>query len=285
MSGVRAIARHAIAESVRRRVFLVVLILSGLYVALFLVACIALFSDGTFLGGGGVGTLDTRGVATATMLGLGMFAILFLGAVLAVFLTLGVVRGDAERGLLQPVVVRPVGRGALLLGRFVAAAAVSVLYVVVLYAATLAIVQLTGHRWPDRVLGPGLALCAGVLVVVWLSLLGSVFLSSTANGIAIFMAFGAGLVGGLMTTIGHALNSSPLMDIAHAITYALPFEALYQAGLHALTADQTGFTGALIQLGPFGSAQAGGAGLLAWVIGYVAVVALAAFRGFARRDL
>ena len=32
------------------------------------------------------------------MFGLAMFAILFLGAVLAVFLTLGVVRGDAERG-------------------------------------------------------------------------------------------------------------------------------------------------------------------------------------------
>ena len=42
--------------------------------------------------------------------GLAMFATLFLGVVLAVFLTLGAVRGDAERGLLQPLVVRPVGR-------------------------------------------------------------------------------------------------------------------------------------------------------------------------------
>ena len=39
-----------------------------------------------------------------------MFATLFLGIVLAVFLTLGAVRGDAERGLLQPLVVRPIGR-------------------------------------------------------------------------------------------------------------------------------------------------------------------------------
>ena len=36
-----------------------------------------------------------------------MFATLFLGTILAVFLTLGAVRGDAERGLLQPVLVRP----------------------------------------------------------------------------------------------------------------------------------------------------------------------------------
>ncbi len=53
-----------------------------------------------------------------------MFATLFLGSVLAVFLRLSAVRGDAERGLLQPLVVRPVGRTALLAARFLAAAAV-----------------------------------------------------------------------------------------------------------------------------------------------------------------
>ena len=46
-----------------------------------------------------------------------MFTTLFLGTVLAIFLTLGAVRGDAERGLLQPLVVRPLGRTSLLLAR------------------------------------------------------------------------------------------------------------------------------------------------------------------------
>ena len=54
-----------------------------------------------------------------------MFGTLFLGTVLAVFLTLGAVRGDAERGLLQPLLVRPVSRRDLQLGRYVAAAGVS----------------------------------------------------------------------------------------------------------------------------------------------------------------
>ena len=56
------------------------------------------------------------------MFGLSMFGTLFLGAVLAAFLTLSTVRGDAERGLLQPLVVRPIGRSTLLAGRFAAAA-------------------------------------------------------------------------------------------------------------------------------------------------------------------
>ena len=61
--------------------------------------------------------IDQRVLTGSTLLGLAMFTTLFLGTVLAVFLTLGAVRGDAERGLLQPLVVRPVGRTSLLLGR------------------------------------------------------------------------------------------------------------------------------------------------------------------------
>jgi ABC-2 type transport system permease protein len=285
MKGALVVAQHVLQESVRRRVFLVVLVLSLLFVALFAFATIAVFHDLSSFQAGNTGTLDARGVVSSTLLGLGMFATLFLGAVLAVFLTLGAVRGDAERGLLQPLVVRPVGRGALLGARFAAASVVCAVYVIALYAITVLIVHFAGHRWPDRIVGPGLAVTAAVVVLVALSLLGSVFLTSTANGIAVFMVFGAGLTAGLITTIGVALDNGTLKTISHWMTRALPFEALYQAGLHALTADQTGFTGALVQLGPFGSSRAGGIGLDLWALGYVAVVGALALWGFARRDL
>ena len=70
-----------------------------------------------------------------------MFATLFLGVVLAVFLTLGVVSGDAERGLLQPLVVRPVGRATLLLSRFLGAAVVCIVYVLAVYGIALTIID------------------------------------------------------------------------------------------------------------------------------------------------
>ena len=286
MSAALVVARHVLQESVRRRVFLVVLILSVLFLALFALATFEAFNAiDTISPSGNTGTLDTRGLLTITLIGLGMFATLFLGTVLAVFLTLGAVRGDADRGLLQPLVVRPLGRAELLLGRFAGAAAVCAVYVLILYAAVLEMVQLAGSRGPDRILGPGLALMAGVVILVALSLLGSVLLSAVANGIAMFMVFGAGLVAGLLSTIGSALNSQPVSTIAHDLSIALPFEALYQAGLHALAADQTGFTGVLINLGPFGSSHAGGVALDLWAAAYLAIIAAIAIFGFSRRDL
>ncbi len=286
MSAVAIVAGYALRESLRRKVFVVVSILTLLFLALFSYATAKVFDEiGSFTSGRDTGTLDTTGLVAATMLGLGMFAILFLATVLAVFLTLGAVRGDAERGLLQPLVVRPLGRASLLLGRFVAAGSVCVVYTLLIYGTTMAIVHQASGRWPDAILTPGLALAGGSLVIVALSLLGSVFLSATANGIVTFMLFGAGLVGGLMQSIADAIGSHSLGRIAHDVSLALPFEALYQAGLHALTADQTGFTGTLIQLGPFGSSHAGGWLLNVWTALYIVLAGAVAVWGFARRDL
>jgi ABC-type transport system involved in multi-copper enzyme maturation permease subunit len=287
MRAALVIARHVLQESVRRRVFLVVLVLSLLFLALFAFASAEVLHALSSFGSPaqGTGPLDPRGLAAVTLIGLGMFAILFLGTVLAVFLTLGAVRGDAERGLLQPLVVRPLGRSELLLGRFAGAAGVCATYVLTLYLAVIVIVHSASGRWPDRIAGPGLALAGAVTVLVALSLLGSVHLSSTANGITTFMVFGAGLVAGLLATIGSALRSGSVQTIAHDISLALPFEALYQSALHALTSDQHGFTGVLINLGPFGSSHAGGPGLDLWAAGYTIVVCALAAAGFARRDL
>jgi ABC-2 type transport system permease protein len=122
-------------------------------------------------------------------------------------------------------------------------------------------------------------------VISAISLFGSIFLSSTANGIAVFMLFGAGLAAGLLGQIGDALAVQTLEDVAEATSWLLPFEALYQAGLHGLTADTSGITGVIVQLGPFGGAQEAGPGLWVWTAVYLVLIGLAARLAFARRDL
>lgn len=277
------VAAHAIRESLRRRVFAVVLVLSIVFLLLYawgageLLADVSGFEGNSFL-------VDAETVAGGTILGLAMFAILFLGAVLATFLTIGAVRGDADRGLLQPLIVRPLGRTAYLGGRLLAASAVSGAYVVVLFGACTILTGLAGW-WPHRFVEPALGLAAAAAVIAALAVLGSVVFSSTANGIAVFMVFGAGLTAGLLGQIGEALNSETLDTISDIATWILPFEALYQDGLAALTADAGGTTEAIVTLGPFGGAQGAGAALWPFAAAYVAAVFAAAAALFGRRDL
>ena len=288
MRGVPIVVAYALRESLRRRVFLVVLVLTAGFVALYWLGANQAFDTieeaepppAAVLAG-----VDDRTLTGATLFGLSMFGTLFLGAVLAAFLTLSVVRGDAERGLLQPLVVRPIGRGVLLLGRYIAAAAVCALYVLAVFAVNLWITWSAGSWRPDRIAEPAVQLAAAVAVIAALSLLGSVFLSSTANGIAVFMVFGAGLVAGLLGQIGEVLDSETLARVAEISSWALPFEALYQDGLNAITADQRGFTEFALQLGPFGGAQAAGPFLWPWTVAYLLVVGSATLAAFARKDL
>jgi len=285
VTAVRVIALFTLRESLRRRVFAVVGVLTLAFLGLYGWGTAEAFQEVDEFDGATESGVEPTVVAGATLLGLGMFATLFLGTILAVFLTLGAVRGDAERGLLQPVVVRPVGRRTLLLARFVAAAGVCALYVVAVFLATMVITGIAGGWWPDAVAVPALALVVAVAILTALSLAGSVFLASTANGIAVFMVFGAGLTAGLLGQIGEAIGSDTLDDIATVATWALPFEGLYQAGLAALTADTVGFTRLAIDLGPFGGAEPAGPELWAWAGVYLALVGVAALAGFARRDL
>jgi len=273
-----------VQESLRRRVFLVVLVLTGLFLLLYGYGTSLAFEGLEGLGNAQE-TLEEEVLAGSTIFGLAMFSILFLGAVLAVFLTHSAVRGDAERGLLQPLVVRPLGRTQLLIGRFAAAAAVCAGYVLTVYFCAMLITGAVGGWWPDRVLAPGLALAGGVCVIAALSLLGSVYLTATANGIAAFMVFGAGLAAGLLGQIGEGLGSEDLEQIGEVASWLLPFEALYQSGLHGLTADARGFTDIAVQLGPFGGARGASAWLWPWALAYIALVGLAARWGFMRRDL
>jgi Cu-processing system permease protein len=173
----------------------------------------------------------------------------------------------------------------MLLARFAGAAAFAGAYGLVVYLCALVITGAIGGWWPDHVLTPGLGLAAGLVIVAAMSLLASVFLTSTAQGIAILMVFGAGLTAGLLGQIGDAIDSDSLSDIAKVASWILPFEALYQGGLHALTSDTTGLTGTAISLGPFGGPQSAGPGLVLWSVLYLAATLAIASFFFAARDL
>jgi ABC-type transport system involved in multi-copper enzyme maturation permease subunit len=282
---VTTIVRYGMQEALRRKVFAVVVLLTALFLFLFWLANHYVFGELSTITPPRDVNVDTRTFAGAFLFGLAMFATLFLGVVLAVFLTLGVVGGDAERGLLQPLVVRPIGRGQLLLARFAGASGVAVVYVLAVYFTALGITDATGHWHPDRIVWPGIELAGGVVVVVALSILGSVFLSSIANGIAVFMLFGAGLVAGLLGSIGHALNSHAVKHASTIASYALPFQGLYQDALRMITEQASGLTGFLLQLGPFGGAYVHGWPIRLWATAYLVVVLVAGVAAFSRRNL
>jgi Cu-processing system permease protein len=284
MRGIWIVAQLALQEALRRRVLAVVLVLTAVFGGLYTWGCSELFQDVSGFEGDSSG-LDATALAGSTIVGLAMFGGLFLGTVLATFLTAGAVRGDAERGLLQPLVVRPLSRTQYLLGRFLAAATVAAAYVLLVYFGAVLVTGLVGDWWPAHPIASGLRLAGGAVLVAALSLLGSIFLSATANGILMLMAYGAGLLAGLLGAIGDAIPSPTLQHIASTASWVLPFEALYRDALRLLVQDVPGVAGAIVQLGPLGGSHDAGPLLIPWAVVYLLLVLAAAGWAFRSRDL
>ncbi len=285
MSTALVIARHTFTECLRRRILLIVPLVTAAFLALYALGAHYAFQSAEGTVGLRAGLVDAVALAGSTLVGLSMFVTLFLGASLGIFLTFSSVRGDAEQGLLQQLVVRPVARSGLLAGRFLGASALCGSYALLLYLACVVITGVIGGWWPTPFLPPGLALVAAVIVMIALSLLGSVFLPALPNGIVMFMVFGAGLLGGLLAQLGDVIGSPSLRTTGRVTSWVLPFEALYQDGLNSLTSSATGLTRVVVRLGPLGGAQEGGAWLLPWAALYVAITGAVALAAFSRKDL
>lgn len=286
MSTAWVVARHTFTECARRKIFVIVPIVTVCFVALFALGVHYAFQsvEGR-VQTGPARFVEATSLAGSTLVGLSMFVTLFLGASLGIFLTFGVVRGDAETGVLQQLVVRPVARSGLLVGRFLGASLLCAAYVAGLYLVCTTVVGSIGGWWPSSLVFPGLSLVAAVVVVISLSLLGSVFLSALPNGIVVFMGYGAGLFAGLLVQLGEGLGSPAVETIGRIVSWALPFEALYQSGLNWLTSSTTGLTRVVVQLGPLGGAQEAGPELVVWTVVYVAAAAATALFVFNRKDL
>jgi Cu-processing system permease protein len=281
----RIIVAHALKETVRRRVLVVVAALTVAFLLLYAIGTAFAFDEVGDFGGGLTDGLDDRALTGATLLGLAMFATLFLGAVLATFLTMGVVRGDAETGMLQPLIARPPSRATILIARTVGASLVAAAYVIAIFALSVAITAAIGDWTPDRPVSAALLLALAVIVVTVISVATSVWLTSTAQGVTVLMVYGGGITAGLLGQIGDALDSDSLERVAEVTSWALPFEAVYQSALYELTADTSGITGFALSLGPFGGAESGGAALFVWAFAYFAAALALAVWGFRRRDL
>jgi ABC-type transport system involved in multi-copper enzyme maturation permease subunit len=268
--------RYSLGESLRRRIFLAGVVLA--------IGFIALFSFGLWLVYRHSNQPPEFELAPH-LFGLALFGSYFLGIVLVVLLTMSVVRGDAERGLLQQLIVRPISRSSYLAGRLAGALVLAFTYVTVTYLSAIAAISYLADWTPAHWVSPLLLLLAAVTIMGVLSGAGSIWLTGAANGIAMFMVLGLGMLGGLLGQIGNGLGSHDLEQLGWAVSRVVPAEALYQSALHEVSRDESGLTGVTLRLGPFGGSEELTAGLVLWSAGYTALLAAGALRGFRRRDV
>ncbi|WP_104991497.1 ABC transporter permease [Deinococcus sp. NW-56] len=284
------IAELSLREAVRKRLVVVLLLLTAAFVGFYLYGVWRL--EGTLDQRAIDAGLDGRSTTGAANIPImyaalfGMYLVFFLGSLMAVLSTVGAVSADVENGVMQSVLARPIRRAELVAGRWLGFTVVNVGYVALVSAVLLGgISVLTGFVPPEALPAVGLILLAITLLTA-LTVLGSTLFTTLANGIGVFVLYGAGFAGGILTAIGSFSDSPTLLTLGRAASVLMPTNSLWLGATYHLQPE------VLRQLGeasrganPLFSTDPIAPGMVLWAAAYAALaVALAMWR-FSRRDL
>ncbi|GGB61697.1 MULTISPECIES: ABC transporter permease [Deinococcus] len=290
MRNVLLIAELSLREATRKRLVSVLLVLSALFLGFFLfgVYRLELTLDQRAIDAGLDGRSPTGAANLPVMFSalFGMYLVYFLGSLMGVLSTVGAVSGDIENGVMQSVIARPVSRAQLVAGRWLGFTAVNVAYVALLAAGLLGGVRLiTGYTPPEALPAVALLLLA-VTVLTSLTVLGSTLFTTLANGIGVFVLYGVGFTGGILSAIGTLADTPTLTTLGRVANAVMPTNALWLGASYHLQPEIMRQVGEVSRgANPFTSSVPVDPLLVLWAAILAGLGLAGAMWRFSRRDL
>jgi Cu-processing system permease protein len=280
------VAQWTIKEAVRRKLVIGLLMLSVVYVGLFCLGFRLLY-DKAAENAGAEPLLDVLAANILTVLGL--YAVQFLAAFLALFLSVGSISAEIESGMLHAVLSRPVTRAQYLFGRWLALVGLLVTYVATMAGALLVIARAVAGYQPVGAARALAMLTLQVVLLITVGLFGSTLLSTMANGVITFSLFGLAWLGGLIEFIGVGVKNDTMANIGTAVSLIFPSDALWRGASYYVQSSsflaQTSAFGQFSGGIPFAANTPPTAKIVLWAIGYLLVLHVLARATFGRRDL
>ncbi len=277
LSVLGAIAGFTFKEAMRRRLVLAGAVLTVGFLVLFGFITHALVGQTA-----GDPLLSAAGRIAGAMIG--VYLARSFSGLLAILVAVGAISTEVESGALQTVLVRPVRRQSIVLGRFLGYGGMLVLYTLTLQGAVLVISHVIAGSdiaHPVEVLG---LLCLEPLMLLGLTLFGSTLLPTLANGAACVLLYGAAVIGGFLEQLGALGAPHALERVGFYISLVLPADAMYRKAFAVATRP---LASAVLQrfMGPLGAAVDPSWWLVVYGACYICgMVALASWM-LARRDV
>ncbi|KLU58647.1 ABC-2 family transporter protein [Peptococcaceae bacterium CEB3] len=272
------ILRLTIKEVVRRKILHVTILLSLLFLALFGIGVRFAYTNLTR-------NLDPlRFLIVQQFFVLGLFFGSFLVSFLTVMTAVGAISAEIESGTILAILPHPIRRSDVILGKFFGYALLLAIFSLLYYTALSALVTvLTGLPLPYR-LFPVLLFTLQPLILLSVTIYGTTLLPTLANGIAVFMLYAVGWLGGMIEQVGYLLKNGTLIHLGILSSLIMPADALYRK---IIATVQSGAARSLTGnfLGPFGVQAEPSVWMLLYTGLYILCFVLAAVGRFNRRDI
>lgn len=229
------------------------------------------------------GSMEPARVGAANTFSLiGLYAIQFLGIMLAVVVSVDSIAGEIGSGTIQAIVTKPVRRWEVVVGKWLGLWGLLALFILIMSGGIGLIAwSIAGHIPPNFLRGVSLMLFASSIVLT-ISLLGSTRLSALANGVLVLMLYGLTFAAGWIEEIGAVLRNQTAVDIGVLVSFLMPAEAMWKRAAYLM---QPALVRELDMGGPFGGASAPSQAMVIYAGLYLLVMLGLAVRSFRTRDL
>lgn len=286
MRNVLLVARFAWREAVARRLVVAILLLTLVFVGLYLYGTNALLHSFQRRASALGRELPEQSLlfANATLVLMGMYIANFLGSLMAIFTTIAAVSGEVDSGTIQSVLPKPIRRWEFVLGKWLGHLSLVLPYIVLLSLALMYGAQaITGYLPPQPWNAVALMLLSAAFLLT-LTLLGSTLLSTLTTGVVLFMLYGLGWAGGIVGSVGALTGSLTLKRIGEISSYIIPSDMLWRGASVYLQPEALRQIQNVARGNPFVGTEPLATGYVLWVGVYSVLVLLLALWIFRRRD-
>lgn len=234
-----AIALASFKEALRKKIFLAVGILTIVYLTLF--SLLVYFSmDNMRRVGADTMTLFMN--ASAFISVLGFYFSSMLVAFLTIMASVGAISSELANGSIHAIITKPIKRWEYVGGKLLGIGTLVIAYSVFLYFAVVIICAVI--KLPPITTIGALPLLKGLLLFVFepivilaLSIFGSVYFKTLTNGIFVIAIYILGMIGSMMEQIGALVASEGLLKWGILSSLISPFDVIYRQMTSAVFSD------------------------------------------------
>jgi ABC-type transport system involved in multi-copper enzyme maturation permease subunit len=277
------VALEVLREASRRKLLLALVVLTILVIAL------------TVWGFSRIHDVSSRPLTVAEqrtissqLLILVMFMFSWVLSLSAVFVAAPAISTEIESGIALAMLARPLARAEYVIGKWLGLFALTLAYGVGAAVIELVAVNAVADYVPPHP-AEFLAFVIGEAVVIFTFALAlSTRVAGMVGGIVATVLFGMAWMGGIVGSIGAALNNDGIARVGTATKLLLPTDGLWRGAVWSL--EPAAIAAAQAQLGPAAAANPFFApppqmAYVAWAVGWIAVALAVAIWSFRSREI
>ena len=213
---------------------------------------------------------------------MGLYVVNFLTLGLTVLTSADTISGEIDSGSIQALAAKPIRRWEIVIGKWVGFVSMLTLYLFLMAGGVLVLTRaLLGYTVPNAVRGLALMWINEVLLLN-VALLGGTRLSTLANGVLAFSAYGVAFIGGWIEQIGAFLGNQTTVVIGILSSLLMPSEALWRRAAFEM---QTALAAAAVPNPLMSTASVPSVAMVIYAVVYAAAALTLAVWSFRRRDL